>query len=53
MELKNFKFGTKQYILYVNIYFVCLFLINVETAKPIGTKFFVGPHMTPGKDYGC
>ena len=32
--------------------FVCLYPINVKTAKPIGPKFCVGPHMTPGKVYG-
>ena len=32
--------------------FVCLCPINVRTAKPIGPKFCVGPHMTPGKIYG-
>ena len=30
--------------------FVCLFPINVKTAE---IKFCVGPHMTPGKVYGC
>ena len=32
---------------------VCLLPINVKTAKPIGPTSFVGPHMTPGKVYGC
>ena len=27
--------------------------INVKTAEPIGPKFCVGPHMTPGKVYEC
>ena len=31
--------------------FVSLYLINVKTAKPTGTKFCVGPHMTPRKVY--
>ena len=31
--------------------FVCLYPINVKTAKPIQPKFFLGPHMTPGKVY--
>ena len=26
---------------------------SVKTAKPIGHKFCVGPHMTPRKVYGC
>ena len=30
---------------------VCLYPINVKTAEPIEPKFFVGPHMTPGKVY--
>ena len=28
-----------------------LYPINVKTAEPIGPKFFVGHHMTPGKVY--
>ena len=41
--------------LYINLaclsvcLFVCLYPINVKTAEPIGPKFFVGHHMTPGK----
>ena len=32
---------------------VCkLYPINPKTAEPIGPKFCVGPHMTPGKVYG-
>ena len=31
---------------------VCLYPINVETAEPIGPKFFVGSRVTPGKVYG-
>ena len=27
----------------------CLHPINVKTAEPIGPKFCVGPHVTPGK----
>ena len=30
---------------------VCLYPTNVKTAEPIGPKFCVGPHMTPGKVY--
>ena len=30
---------------------VCLYPINVKTAVPIRPKFYVGPHMTPGKVY--
>ena len=33
--------------------FVCLYPTNVKTAEPIGPKFCVGPHLTPGKVYGC
>ena len=29
--------------------FICLYPINVKTAKPIGPKFLVGPRVTPGK----
>ena len=28
---------------------VCFFPINVKTVEPIGSKFCVGPNMTPGK----
>ena len=28
---------------------VCLYLKNVKTVEPIGPKFFVVTHMTPGK----
>ena len=42
-------------MIYLYIYFsclsVCLYPINVKTAKPIGPKFSVGPHITPGKVY--
>ena len=31
--------------------FVCLYPMNVKTAKPIRSKFCVGPHMTQGKIY--
>ena len=31
--------------------FVCLYPINVKTAEPIGPKFCVGYHVTPGKVY--
>ena len=44
------------YILYIYTFLVCLSNclcpINVKTVKLIGTKFCVGPHMTPGKVYG-
>ena len=30
---------------------VCLYPINVKTAEPIGPKFCVRPHVTPGKVY--
>ena len=31
---------------------VCVYPTNVKTAEPIGHKFCVGPHVTPGKVYG-
>ena len=31
--------------------FVCLYPINVKTTEPIGPKFCVGHHVTPGKVY--
>jgi len=31
--------------------FVCLYPINFKTAEPIGLKFFVWPHVTPGRVY--
>ena len=37
--------------LYFACLFVCLYPINVKTAKPIRTKFCVGPNMAPGKVY--
>ena len=37
------------YILFLS---VCFYSINVKTAEPIGPKFCVGPHMTPGRVYG-
>ena len=41
-RLNNIK---SIYILYLSFFF-----INVKTAKPI---FFAGPHMIPGKVFGC
>ena len=40
-----YKFGLGGWV------FVCLYLINVKTAEPIGPKFFVGHHVIPGKVY--
>ena len=40
-DLSIYKFGLS----------VCLYPINVKTAKPIGPKFFVGHLGTPGKVY--
>ena len=39
--------------LYINLAWlsVCLYPINVKTAEPIGSKFFVGHHVTTGKVY--
>ena len=53
-------FHNQQYSWYISIYIlcfseclsVCLYPINVKTAEPIGPKFCVGPHVTPGKVYG-
>jgi len=39
------------YILCLSVCFFCLYPINLETAEPIGPKFFGKPHMTPGKVY--
>ena len=40
------------YILCLSVcLFVCLYPINVKTTEPIGPKFCVGPHVTPGKVY--
>ena len=33
--------------------FACLYPINLKTAEQIGPKYFVGPHMSPVKVYGC
>ena len=38
-------------LLFIRLFFVCLCQTNVKTAEPIGPKFCVGPHMTPGKVY--
>jgi len=48
------NYGEPTY-LYINLacLSVCLYPINVKTAEPIGPKFFVGPHVTPGKVYEC
>ena len=52
----NGKKGRKKYKRFTFIFILCLswclYPINVNTAKPIGPKFCVGPHMTPGKVYG-
>ena len=32
---------------------VCFYSEDVKTAEPIGAKFCVGPHIIPGKVYGC
>ena len=46
--------GCHDHHLYINLacLFVCLYPINVKTIEPIGPKFFVGHHETPGKVYG-
>ena len=47
----------KDVILFVYIYIytllvsVCLCPIYAKTSEPIGPKFCVGPHMTPGHVY--
>ena len=41
-------FGCFGVCLYVRLY-----PIDVQMAKPICPNFCVGPHMTPGKVYGC
>ena len=50
----NIRKATNLYIYFacLSIYwFVCIHL-NLKTAKPIGPKFCVEPHLTPGKVYG-
>ena len=39
--------------MYILCLSVSLYPKNVKPAKPIGPNFFVGPHMTTGKVYGC
>ena len=52
-------FWTKANYLYLFILYilvcngVCLYPVNVKTYQPTGTKFCVGPRMTPGKVYEC
>ena len=49
--IRKFEFVTKQISIYLHIYFpwvsvmvsVRLYPMNVKTAKPIGSDFFVGP----------
>ena len=38
-------------VIYILCLSVCLYPIIVKTVEPIGPKFFVGPHVTPGKVY--
>ena len=42
------KFKWKSIYVYIRMS-VCFFPINVKTVEPIGSKFCVGPNMTPGK----
>ena len=37
---------TSSFSIYILCLSVCLYLINVKTAEPIGPKFCLGPHMT-------
>jgi len=50
-----FYFRILMFYLYLHIYFVCLSIglypINIKTAEPIGSKFVVGPRVTPRKVY--
>ena len=49
----NLSIYYKTHYLCINLacLFVCLHSINVKTAEPIGTKFFVGHHVTTRKVY--
>ena len=49
-EVKKSKNNIYQYINLACL-LVCLYPINVKTAEPIGSKFFVGHLGTPGKVY--
>ena len=48
----NIQFQIRQSVNILFLY-VSLYPINDKIAKPIGPKFFEGPHMTPGKVYEC
>ena len=49
MGLSVYKFGLS--VCLSVCLFVCLYPINVKTAEPIRSKFFVGHLGTPGKVY--
>ena len=54
LKLKTSKLSvSKGYLISIYTLLVCLYPKNVKTAELIGRKFCVGPHMTPGKVYGC
>ena len=48
-----YKFSLSVWVFFFLLWclFVCLYPINVKTAEPMGPKFFVGHHVTPGKVY--
>jgi len=50
----DFDFNVNLHIYFARLsvcLFVCFYPINVKTAEPIGLKFFVVPHVAPGKVY--
>ena len=47
--IRKFGFVAKTQFLWR----VCLYPINVKTAEPVGSKFYVETHETQGKVYGC
>ena len=48
---KNLKQCSSSYTYLGSSLSVCLYPINVKTAEPIGSKYFVGHLGTPGKVY--
>ena len=49
--LKLFYWNVGRQSIYILCLSVCLYPINVKTAVPIGPKFCVEPHVTPGNVY--
>ena len=53
LVLSERAFRKIQSSIYILCWSVCLNPINVKTAEPIGSKLWVGPHVTPGQIYEC